>query len=243
MVGWELWFLVNLGFSRGVALGSWDILFFEVFDLRDEWDGLADGSSAILFLSSTCLVREFVPNVIEPSFGIGRILYALIEHSWYRRAGDDEARNVLGFPVVTAPFKALVTPISSNPSFTPFINECAALLRRNGIANKVDESAASIGRRYARADELGTPFAVTVDFQTLKDQTVTLRERDSLKQIRESVGFLGHFGSVVALTRFSWLWNPQIPTVVQVIKDICDEKMSWDDVFAKYPEFTGQVLE
>ena len=133
-------------------------------------------------------VREFVPNVIEPSFGIGRILYALIEHSWYRRPGDDEARNVLAFPVVTAPFKALVTPISNNASFSPFINECASLLRRNGLSNKVDESAASIGRRYARADELGTPFAITVDFQTLKDQTVTLRERDSLKQIRESVG-------------------------------------------------------
>jgi hypothetical protein len=56
-----------------------------------------------------------------------------------------------------------------------------------GITNKVDESAVSIGRRYARNDELGTPFAVTIDFQTAQDQTITLRERDSCKQIREKV--------------------------------------------------------
>lgn len=60
-------------------------------------------------------------------------------------------------------------------------------LRRLGITNKVDESSVSIGKRYARNDELGTPFGITVDFQTLNDDTVTLRERDSTLQIREKV--------------------------------------------------------
>lgn len=167
--------------------GTWDI---SLNRFGNEGKKGADLVFSFRSRSRWTTVREFVPNVIEPSFGIGRILYGLIEHSWYKRPGDDEARNVLGFPVVTAPFKALVTPISSNAMFSPFISECAALLRKNGIPSKVDESSASIGRRYARADELGMPFAITVDFQTLKDNTVTLRERDSLKQIRESVSMI-----------------------------------------------------
>jgi glycyl-tRNA synthetase len=127
-----------------------------------------------------------VPSVVEPSFGIGRVLYSLIEHSWYRREGD-EARNVFGFPICVAPFKVMVAPLSNNDVFGPFCKQIGESLRRMGVGNKLDDGSASIGRRYARADELGIPLAITVDFQTVKDQTVTLRDRDSQKQIRESV--------------------------------------------------------
>ncbi|KAJ3061986.1 Glycine--tRNA ligase 1, mitochondrial, partial [Quaeritorhiza haematococci] len=162
--------------------------------------------------------REYIPNVIEPSFGIGRILYSLIEHSYYIREGDEQ-RGVLKFPPVVAPFKALVLPISRNEEFVPFIGDIVTGLRRRNISNKVDDSSGSIGRRYARNDELGTPFAVTVDFQTVKDGSVTLRERDSLKQIRES-----------------------IPTILDIIKDLVEERTTWEEVVSKYPTFVAQEL-
>ncbi|KAI8829071.1 hypothetical protein BJ741DRAFT_624429 [Chytriomyces cf. hyalinus JEL632] len=162
-------------------------------------------------------IREYVPNVVEPSFGLGRILYSLLEHVWWIREGDDEARNVLSFNPAVAPTKALILPISSNEQFNPFIKSIADSLRREGVSTRVDDSAASIGKRYSRNDELGTPFAITIDFQTVKDGTVTLRERDSLKQIREDIA-----------------------TVTRIIKELVEERISWADVEVKYTAFTGQ---
>ncbi|KAJ3216781.1 Glycine--tRNA ligase 1, mitochondrial [Dinochytrium kinnereticum] len=165
-------------------------------------------------------IREYTPNVIEPSFGLGRIMYCLLEHSfWTRDLGNetDENRHVLSFPPQVAPIKTLILPISNNGDFQPFLKEIADRLRNNGVSTRVDASSTSIGKRYARNDELGTPFAVTVDFQTVADKTVTLRERDSLKQIRES-----------------------IPTIVGIVSDLVAETTTWEAVMAKYPEFKGQ---
>lgn len=131
------------------------------------------------------IVREYTPNVIEPSFGLGRILYALLEHSWWVRE-EDEARNVLSFPPIVAPFKCCILPLSANAAFDPFVRKFSRTLRQNGVSTRTDDSGASIGRRYARNDELGIPYAITVDFQTVEDNTVTLRYRDSTKQIRDS---------------------------------------------------------
>ncbi|KAJ2159954.1 Glycine--tRNA ligase 1, mitochondrial [Coemansia sp. RSA 552] len=156
-------------------------------------------------------VREYIPNVIEPSFGIGRILYSLIEHSYSVRA-DDEQRGVLGFNALVAPFKCLVLPLSNNASFAAPLRNVARSLRSVGVPARVDDAAsASIGRRYARNDELGTPFAITVDFQTAEDNTVTLRERDTTKQIR------GPLDEIVAL-----------------VKRLVSGETLWSDVLAKY---------
>ncbi|KAI9320684.1 glycyl-tRNA synthetase [Dichotomocladium elegans] len=130
-------------------------------------------------------VREYTPNVIEPSFGVGRILYALLEHSWWVRE-DDEARNVLSFPAIVAPFKCCILPLSGNAELVPFVKKYSRALRQNGVSTRTDDSKASIGRRYSRNDELGIPYAITIDFETIKDDTVTLRERDSTKQIRDT---------------------------------------------------------
>lgn len=92
-------------------------------------------------------VREFTPNVIEPSFGIGRILYALIEHNYWTRAGD-EARGVLSFPPPVAPTKVLLVPLSRDESFKPLVQKLRRSLNRIGVANTVDDSGASIGKRY-----------------------------------------------------------------------------------------------
>lgn len=118
-------------------------------------------------------VREFTPNVIEPSFGIGRIFYSLLEHSFWARAEDGD-RGVLSLPPLVAPFKTLIVPISSNEKLAPLVKEVSRKLRSNGIPSRVDDSNATIGRRYARNDELGTPFACTLDFASLSKGTVSI---------------------------------------------------------------------
>ncbi|KAK0495468.1 hypothetical protein EDD18DRAFT_1169383 [Armillaria luteobubalina] len=129
-------------------------------------------------------IREYTPNVIEPSFGLGRILYTLLEHNFWSREQDKE-RGVLSLPAVVAPTKVLIVPLSSREEFDPIVAEIctstmviahdevtltpyapmtAAKLRRAGVFSRVDDSNVSIGRRYARNDELGTPYGITVDF-------------------------------------------------------------------------------
>ena len=128
-------------------------------------------------------VLEYIPAVIEPSFGIGRIIYSLLEHAFWARDGDEQ-RVVLSIPACIAPMKCLVAPLSPNAEFKPLCQELIRALRRRGISCQMDESSTSIGKRYSRNDEIGVPFAITVDFQALKDGTVTVRERDSTEQIR-----------------------------------------------------------
>jgi glycyl-tRNA synthetase len=143
--------------------------------------------------------QKYIPNVIEPSFGIGRILYHVLEHSFYIRpsasgasttsgSGSGEVvRAVLGVPAFMAAVKVAILPISSNDKFIPLEEELSRSVIAAGLTSRVDSSGVSIGRRYARADEIGTPYAITIDFQSIEDRTVTIRERDSCQQIRVKV--------------------------------------------------------
>ncbi|KAJ7080618.1 hypothetical protein B0H15DRAFT_787055 [Mycena belliarum] len=131
-------------------------------------------------------IREFTPNVIEPSFGIGRILYCLLEHSFWSREQDVE-RGVLSLPTVVAPTKVLIVPLSARAEFEPLVREVSLRLRKAGIHARVDDSNTSIGKRYARNDELGTPFGVTLDFASVQNRTMTLRERDTTTQLIGSI--------------------------------------------------------
>ncbi|KAL2122929.1 hypothetical protein VTJ04DRAFT_3384 [Mycothermus thermophilus] len=196
-----------------------------VFDVPGVGNGKVEVSKdllAIKWTKRTQNVREYVPNVIEPSFGIGRILYSLMEHNYWTRAaeGGDEARGVLSFPPIVAPTKVLIVPLSSHKDFAPEVRKLSQKLRSSGIASRVDDSSASIGKRYARNDELGTPFGITVDFQTLKDGTVTLRERDSMRQVRA-----------------------EQDTILQAVRDLVDGKKTWADIEAELPAFEGQEAE
>ncbi|KAL4921403.1 hypothetical protein BDW62DRAFT_208402 [Aspergillus aurantiobrunneus] len=130
-------------------------------------------------------VREYVPHVIESSFGIGRIFYSLLEHVCWHRS-NDPARGVLSLPILVAPTKVLIVPLSTHPDFAPLTRAIPEDLRAEGISCRTDESSASIGKRYARNDELGIPLGVTIDFDSVKDGTITLRERDNTKQVRAS---------------------------------------------------------
>lgn len=128
--------------------------------------------------------RNFTPSVIEPSFGIGRIIYCLYEHSFYVRQGGDEQRSVFRFAPAVAPIKAAVFPLLQRPALEAAAHAASAALRRAAVSNVVDTTGTTVGKRYARTDELGVPFAVTIDPQTVNDGTVTVRERDSTAQIR-----------------------------------------------------------
>ncbi|KAF8574095.1 glycyl-tRNA synthetase [Ramaria rubella] len=148
--------------------------------------------------------REFTPNVIEPSFGLGRILYMLLEHSFWARE-DDKQKGVLSLPIIVAPIKVLIVPLSAKEELQPLVQEVSAKLRGEGVFSRVDDSTASIGKRYARNDELGTPFGITVDFASPKNRTLTLRERDTTSQLIGSVEDV--LSTVCALVRGDMTWT------------------------------------
>lgn len=170
-------------------------------------------------VSRTEHIREFTPNVIEPSFGIGRILYSIFEHQFWARPEDSD-RSVLSLPPLVAPTKVLLVPLSSNPELQPIVKKISAILRKEQIPFKVDDSSASIGKRYARNDELGTPFGITIDFESVKDDSVTLRERDSTKQVRGS-----------------------LEDIIKAIKAITYESVSWAEGTSKLTPFETQANE
>merc|ERR550517_1278588 len=117
---------------------------------------------------------SFIPSVVEPSFGVGRVLYSLLEHAYWERP-DNENRVVLSLPPLVAPYKCSVLPQSKNATLREASTEIHRLLKRANVSTRLDDSSASIGKRYSRSDEVGVPFGVTVDFQTLEDNTVTVR--------------------------------------------------------------------
>lgn len=113
--------------------------------------------------------------------------------------------QVLGLPSIVSPIKCLVVPISNAKEFEPIISDISLRLRKAGISSRVDDSSASIGKRYARNDELGTPFGITVDFATVKNQTITLRERDTTGQ---KIGTIDQvIDQVVKLTNNAITWE------------------------------------
>ncbi|MBX3195036.1 MAG: glycine--tRNA ligase [Microbacteriaceae bacterium] len=133
---------------------------------------------------------RWVPYVIEPAFGLTRALMAFLidayaEDEAPNTKGGVDKRTVLRLDRRLAPVKAAVLPLSRNEQLSPVARELAATLRQHWMIEFDD--AGAIGRRYRRQDEIGTPFAVTVDFETLEDRAVTVRERDTMAQERVSL--------------------------------------------------------
>jgi len=148
--------------------------------------------------------ERFIPHVIEPSFGIDRLLYAILEHSYYER--KESGYKVFKLPPRLAPIKAGVFPLMPKDNLDTLAKKILKNLRNAGIQSYYDDSG-SIGRRYARADEIGVPFCITVDYQSLKDSTVTVRERDTARQKRVAVDSLG-----------------------ETIRKLVDEKISFEEL-------------
>jgi len=129
--------------------------------------------------------RRFIPHVVEPSFGSDRLLYAAFEYAYHIK--DD--RVILRFPRDVAPVQVGVYPLVSKDGLPEKALELYRMLLDEGYLADYDE-AGSIGRRYARADEIGIPLGITVDYDTLKDNAVTIRDRDSWKQVRSQIEVL-----------------------------------------------------
>jgi glycyl-tRNA synthetase len=134
--------------------------------------------------------ERWIPYVIEPAFGLTRALMAFLidayaEDEAPNTKGGVDKRTVLRLDRRLAPVKVAVLPLSRNEQLSPAAREVADTLRQNWMVEFDD--AGAIGRRYRRQDEIGTPFAVTVDFDTLDDKAVTVRERDTMSQERVSL--------------------------------------------------------
>jgi len=127
--------------------------------------------------------KNFIPHVIEPSYGIDRILYSILEHNYVQEEKDGETYVTLRLPAHIAPVTVGVFPLVNKNGLLGIAQELQCELRSLGIMAYFDNGG-SIGRRYARMDEIGTPFSITVDYQTLNDDTVTVRWRDTTKQVR-----------------------------------------------------------
>ncbi|GAA1344857.1 glycine--tRNA ligase [Arthrobacter roseus] len=131
--------------------------------------------------------ERFIPYVIEPSFGLTRAMMAFLVDAYTEdeapnSKGGVDKRTVLRLDPRLAPVKAAVLPLSRNEDLSPKARDLSAALRKRW--NIDFDDAGAIGRRYRRQDEIGTPFCITVDFETLDDQAVTIRERDTMAQER-----------------------------------------------------------
>jgi glycyl-tRNA synthetase (class II) len=128
-------------------------------------------------------------------------VYCIFEHCFRVRAADAQ-RTYFIFPPLIAPLKCSILPLIGNNDLNTYVQNISknwfdsllilihnieSTLTRAGVSSKIDDSGQTIGKRYARTDECGIPFAITVDFDTLKDETVTLRDLDSMKQVRMPV--------------------------------------------------------
>ena len=134
--------------------------------------------------------EKFIPHVIEPSFGVERALMAVLTAAYTEDEVNGEARVFLKLPEHLAPVKYAVSPLLKNkPELVEKAREVyKALKAKHG--NVMWDENGNIGKRYRRQDEIGTPYCVVIDFQTLEDDTVTVRERDTTEQTRKKVDIL-----------------------------------------------------
>jgi len=198
---------------------------------KDEIKVTVDGeeltvsSDMVSFAEETVKVsgENVIPHVIEPSYGIDRIFYGVMEHAYDEEnvaqkavesglkgteeaeieseprkegkdagnegsdsEGEEEARLVMHFSSSVAPVQVAVLPLLTRKELADPAKEIVAKLREKTLLVNYDDSG-TIGRRYRRNDEIGTPYSVTVDYDTLEDGTVTIRDRDSMRQIRAPI--------------------------------------------------------
>jgi glycyl-tRNA synthetase len=129
---------------------------------------------------------KFVPHVIEPSFGVERTLMAVLSSAYREDEVNGEQRIYLALPEHLAPVRYAVSPLLKNkPELVAKAKEVYAGLKKK-YGNVMWDDNGNIGKRYRRQDEIGTPYCVVIDFDTLEDGTVTVRERDSTNQHRIS---------------------------------------------------------
>ncbi|MGA1866608.1 MAG: His/Gly/Thr/Pro-type tRNA ligase C-terminal domain-containing protein, partial [Thermoplasmatota archaeon] len=139
--------------------------------------------------------EKYTPHVVEPSFGIDRLMVAVLEHAYTEMENspmkemveeDSGPYRVLRLDPRLSPIKCGVFPLMNKDGLPEIARKIVQDLKRFGVTTYYDHSG-SIGRRYARMDEIGTPFSITVDYESKEDDTVTIRFRDTAEQIRVPV--------------------------------------------------------
>ncbi|MGE0058442.1 MAG: glycine--tRNA ligase [Dehalococcoidia bacterium] len=129
--------------------------------------------------------EHIVPYVIEPAVGVDRTFLVMLYDAYREEEVAGEKRVVLKLHPQVAPIKVAVLPLSRNEKLAPLSKEIASSLRKHFMIQLDDTQ--SIGRRYRRQDEIGTPFCVTIDFESLEDNAVTIRDRDTMEQTRVAI--------------------------------------------------------
>ncbi len=133
--------------------------------------------------------KRFIPHVIEPTFGVDRTILAVLCDAYeVETLENNETRTVLHLDPKIAPVKAAVFPLMKKPELKKIAKEIFKDI--NSIGNIEYDESGAIGRRYRRQDELGTPYCITADYDSLEDKSVTIRERDSMKQERVKIDSL-----------------------------------------------------
>ncbi len=174
---------------------------------RDEIELDLDGEKVMIPSEMVSCAKEttkvsgekIVPHVIEPSYGIDRIFYCVMEHAFAQedvgqetvpqdaqQEGEENERIVLKFKEEIAPVQIAVLPLLTRKELIDPAKAIVTKLRGKELMAAYDDSG-TIGRRYRRNDEIGTPYSVTIDYQTLEDNTVTIRHRDSMEQVRTNI--------------------------------------------------------
>jgi len=160
-------------------------------------------------------VVSYTPGVVEPSFGIDRILFSILEHAYYQRPeekkGDKQVKAVLSLKPIIAPYQVCILSldqrIARDARYRNMVADLKKELAMRSLALTMDDTSATLGKRYARNDELGVPFACTFDFDTFegnKAGTVTLRDRDSTEQTRVQVADVPDLVLALTLERKTW---------------------------------------
>ncbi len=162
------------------------------FDLKNH----AEKTGKDLRFTDPLTGEKYLPHVIEPSFGVDRtflavLLAAYTEESVKSEDGKEESRTVLRLPNILAPVKIAILPLSKKEELSSVARPLAERLAKK-FRVEYDETQ-SIGKRYRRQDEIGTPFCVTVDFDSLEDNAVTVRNRDSMQQTRVPIDTLEEY--------------------------------------------------
>jgi len=174
------------GFDQEVYLERWGWTEVSGHNYRTDYDlsrhMKASGVDLTAFKETEDGGKRFIPHVIEPSFGLDRLVYVALEYAYTKR----NKRTVLSLSRELAPMNVSVFPLMNKDGLLEKADEVYHMLVNEGFTVDWDSSG-SIGRRYARADEVGTPIGITIDYQTLEDGTVTLRDRDSWKQVRTNL--------------------------------------------------------
>jgi len=165
-----------------------DSLPFDITLMDGRKVSIKDGMVESRRIQKTVNGEWFTPHVIEPAFGIDRIVWHILDHAFDRTEKDGENYDVLRLNECVSPYHTVVLPLFNKEGMPEIAKDVFnRLCAHHGIVPSIDAFGKSIGRRYARADEIGIPWAITIDHQSVEDGSVTIRRRDDQKQIRMQI--------------------------------------------------------